>query len=1285
MPIARAARAGADTVSMSADSARTGWYPDEAKLAPSSINDPGFGQLFSSAHLDGSVYAQPLVRNGTALVVTENNSAYGLDAVTGAQKWTDHFGAPFDPQTALGCGDLTPFIGITSTPVIDPATNIAYFTSKEAGPDTMHPTWLLHAVAMSNGAEQANFPVTIAGSASNDPGTTFDPLHQMQRPGLALVNGVVYMAFGSHCDVGSWLGWVVGVSTGGVIESMWADETAQSGGGGGGIWQSGSAPVVDGTGHLYLVTGNGSTAPPSRLAECVIKLNTATGGTNGKISLADWFCPSNAAQLNSSDGDLGSGAPVQLPASFGSVPMLLTAGKSGELFVLNMNNMGGGPNSTDNVVSEVGPYGGVWSKGAAWPGEGGYVYLPTASSGNTAFGTGGELDVYRPVPDGAGNVSLSQVAKSADAFGFSSSSPVITSDGTTTGSGVVWIVHTDDGSGAGATLRAYEAVPQNGQLVPLWKSGSLHASKFTPPAVDNGRVYVGTRDGFLLAFGALSGAPPLAGNAVSFPPTGLGSANNATATFTATGTVTVNQITVQTASSSTPEFSEGAPSQILPVQLTNGQQITVPLTFTPSQLGAQSGTLTASTDQGVVNLPLAGTGTAPTTPIQSSPPSIDFGTLPSGGSPSATSVSFTNNSSGSFTVTGVGAPGAPFTLVGAPTNGTVVGAGQSIGIGVRFTPPHTSGNFAQTFNGQLTLQTDIGNVLVPVRGAAAPPAQIAITPTSLKFGSVALGHTATLSFKVSNVGGTPLGILKSKPPVANRFAATTALAEGTTIPAHGSLTETIRFTPRTTGTLTDHWLITGNDGSGVQTVTFTGTAARLATVPAPTARSWKLNGSAAMSGSTLRLTPARPNSAGSAFWPHPLYSSALDVSFVATMNGGTGADGLTLTFADASAAKPSALGGRGALLGFGGIPGIGVALDTYPNATNSGRNSIGVVTGLNGSALRWTAIDSAIPDLRAGTHLIGVRASGGVLTVFVDGLQAFRLAVKLPPTVYLGFTGATGGATDVHAVSSVQIAGRAVPTRPKPVPLRGFRLVGTDGGVFTYGVDRFYGSTGAMHLNAPIVGMASNPRTGGYWLVARDGGVFAFHAPFLGSTGGMHLNAPIVGMASTGDGRGYWLVARDGGVFAFGDARFFGSTGGRHLNAPIVAIAADAKTGGYWLLAADGGVFAFHAPFLGSAGGRSGGAPMVGMSATADGGGYWLVASDGGVYPEGHASSFGRRAGKPLVIFAGGPIVGIVAAPGGAGYVEVEADGEVFAFGLTTYKGARVVENPKAPIVGASG
>jgi hypothetical protein len=192
----------------------------------------------------------------------------------------------------------------------------------------------------------------------------------------------------------------------------------------------------------------------------------------------------------------------------------------------------------------------------------------------------------------------------------------------------------------------------------------------------------------------------------------------------------------------------------------------------------------------------------------------------------------------------------------------------------------------------------------------------------------------------------------------------------------------------------------------------------------------------------------------------------------------------------------------------------------------------------------------------------------------------------------------------------------------------GYWMVGADGGVFSYGDAHFYGSTGNLHLNQPIVGMAATPEGNGYWLVAADGGVFSYGAQFYGSTGNLHLNQPIVGMTTTPDGKGYWLVASDGGVFSYGDARYFGSTGNLTLNKPVVAIASTPDGNGYWLVAADGGIFNFgDARFHGSAGAIPLASPVVGMAPTSDGKGYWLTAGDGGVFSFGDAEFGGSLSG----------------------------------------------------------
>jgi hypothetical protein len=317
--------------------------------------------------------------------------------------------------------------------------------------------------------------------------------------------------------------------------------------------------------------------------------------------------------------------------------------------------------------------------------------------------------------------------------------------------------------------------------------------------------------------------------------------------------------------------------------------------------------------------------------------------------------------------------------------------------------------------------------------------------------------------------------------------------------------------------------------------------------------------------------------------------------------------------------------------------------------------------------------------------------------------------------------GATGTTTSTATTVAVH-ARRTVRTRVTAAwPItsiaagsngKGYLVAAEDGGIFNFGGAAFEGNTytdgltglsGAHPLNAPIVGMAAEPGGTGYWLVAKDGGVFNFGgAKFAGSTysygitglSGAHpLNAPIVGMAAEPGGTGYWLVAKDGGVFNFGGAKFAGSTysygitglsGAHPLNAPIVGIIPTPNGGGYWLIAADGGVFDFgNAKFYGSTysqghTGLGGSNPIsgriVGGVATPSGNGYWLVSSTGAVYNFGGAANEGDTASKGYTGLGGShplpaPIVSMAADSAGTGYWLAGSDGSVYNFGSATYSG----------------
>ena len=307
-------------------------------------------------------------------------------------------------------------------------------------------------------------------------------------------------------------------------------------------------------------------------------------------------------------------------------------------------------------------------------------------------------------------------------------------------------------------------------------------------------------------------------------------------------------------------------------------------------------------------------------------------------------------------------------------------------------------------------------------------------------------------------------------------------------------------------------------------------------------------------------------------------------------------------------------------------------------------------------------------SLAIGTNPAGGTLSGGSAVTVASGIATFSgLSINTAGT---GYT-LTASSTPAYsaATSATFNTGGSGGTPPVvPAANDGYWLVGSDGGIFTFGSAQFYGSTGNLHLNRPVVAITPTADRDGYWMVATDGGIFSFgDAQFYGSTGAIHLNKPIVGMAATPDGKGYWLVATDGGIFSFGDAQFYGSTGAIHLNKPIVGMATTPDGKGYWLVASDGGIFTFgDAAFYGSTGAIHLNKPIVGMATTPDGKGYWLVASDGGIFTFGDAPFFGSTGNIRLK----SPIVGMTPTPDGQGYWFTASDGGVFSYGDAPFFGS---------------
>ena len=268
---------------------------------------------------------------------------------------------------------------------------------------------------------------------------------------------------------------------------------------------------------------------------------------------------------------------------------------------------------------------------------------------------------------------------------------------------------------------------------------------------------------------------------------------------------------------------------------------------------------------------------------------------------------------------------------------------------------------------------------------------------------------------------------------------------------------------------------------------------------------------------------------------------------------------------------------------------------------------------------------------------------------------------EVPTNAYLWFQTLPGGSSPTPGPTQTNCVTHMAPGAVVGAAAlddgTGYYETDAAGDVEAFGAATCYGAMTGQHLNMPIVGMAVDRNTGGYWLVASDGGVFSFNAQFYGSTGNIALNKPVVGMTPTLNGTGYYLVASDGGVFTYGDAQFAGSTGNIKLNKPVVGMGLDRSTGGYWLVASDGGVFSFNAPFYGSTGNIALNKPVVSIAPVSDGSGYRLVASDGGVF-DFNTPFYGSTGNIAL----NRPVIAGINNNSYDGYWLVASDGGVFTF-----------------------
>jgi hypothetical protein len=502
------------------DNFRTGQNLAESVLTPSTVTAAQFGLLFTDA-VDGQIYAQPLYvpavpipnlgTHNVVYVATEFDSVYAFDADTaGPPLWRTAFADPTNGITPVpssdlaGCTDLVPWIGITATPVIDPATQTLYVISKlKLGPDSYQQQ--LHALDITTGLEQANSPVTIeatvAGTGEAGVGgiISFDPLYHQDRPALTLANGVVYLSFASHCDVQPYHGWILGYDETTLDQVVVYNTTPN--GSEGGIWQSGCGLGVDTNGDLIAITGNGTfetTTPRTDYGDSYLRL-TPGGGT---LSVSSFFTPSHELILDEDDLDLGSGGNLMLPDQTDAPAnphLMVSAGKQATLYLVNRDDMGGF-NPTDQVVQELPKtVGGLWSTPAYWQGRvnrrlQNMIYTIGVYDQPKMFVVSKGL-IQTPPASTAGTFT----------FGFPGASPVISANGMT--GGILWAIDSSAWSTGGpAILYAFDAANLNTELYDSHQFSSDApgpAVKFTVPTVANGSVYMGTQTR-LAVFGLLS-------------------------------------------------------------------------------------------------------------------------------------------------------------------------------------------------------------------------------------------------------------------------------------------------------------------------------------------------------------------------------------------------------------------------------------------------------------------------------------------------------------------------------------------------------------------------------------------------------------------------------------------------------------------------------------------------------------------------------------------------------------------------------------------------------------
>jgi hypothetical protein len=510
---------GTDVVTYHNDNARTGQNLSETTLTLASVNASLFGKR-GFITLDGKVDAQPLFASALSIpglgarnvlfAVTEHDSVYALDADTGGVLWrTSTLGAGETTSDTRGCSQVTPEIGITSTPVIDrsrgPNGAIYVVAMSKTGSTYFQ---RLHALDLTTGAELFGGPKTItasypgSGAGSSGGSVVFDPKQYEERSALTMLNGRIIMAWTSHCDIDPYTGWIMAYDANTLAQSSVLNITPN--GSRGGFWMAGAGPAVDPQGNVYLLDGNGTfdttltgAGFPNQgnFGNAFLKIATSSG-----LAVADYFATFDTVAATNADRDLGSGGTLVLPDFVDGTGltrhMAVGAGKDGHIYVVNRDAMGRFNPSSNQIYQDIGSA------------LGGSVFSMPAYFNNTLYygAAGSTLKAFSIT---SARLSLSPTSASANSFAYPGTTPGISAAGNT--NGIVWAVE----NSSPAVLHAYDARDLTRELYNSNQAASGRdqfgaGNKFITPTIVNGQVFIGTGSG-IAVFGVIAPPPPPTG------------------------------------------------------------------------------------------------------------------------------------------------------------------------------------------------------------------------------------------------------------------------------------------------------------------------------------------------------------------------------------------------------------------------------------------------------------------------------------------------------------------------------------------------------------------------------------------------------------------------------------------------------------------------------------------------------------------------------------------------------------------------------------------------------